>query len=159
MHDVLASLVRIAALVWKELVTMFRDPGSRKILIVPVLAQAVLFGYGATFNLEHVPWTYCDESRSALSHEVIRKVGENGVFELVRPSLNLDALGEAVERGEALTALYFPDDFAETGRLLVTSASIYPRSVIPNSFSFSASATAATSFRAERRPFLSNILT
>lgn len=48
MHDVLASLVRIAALVWKELVTMFRDPGSRKILIVPVLAQAVLFGYGAT---------------------------------------------------------------------------------------------------------------
>lgn len=119
MHDVLASLVRIAALVWKELVTMFRDPGSRKILIVPVLAQAVLFGYGATFNLEHVPWTYCDESRSALSHEVIRKVGENGVFELVRPSLNLDALGEAVERGEALTALYFPDDFAETGRLLV----------------------------------------
>ena len=60
MHDVLASLVRIAALVWKELVTMFRDPGSRKILIVPVLAQAVLFGYGATFNLEHVPWTYCD---------------------------------------------------------------------------------------------------
>ena len=66
MHDVLASLVRIAALVWKELVTMFRDPGSRKILIVPVLAQAVLFGYGATFNLEHVPWTYCDESRSAL---------------------------------------------------------------------------------------------
>ena len=119
MHDVLASLVRIAALVWKELVTMFRDPGSRKILIVPVLAQAVLFGYGATFNLEHVPWTYCDESRSALSHEVIRKVGENGVFELVSPSLNLDALGDAVERGDALTALYFPDDFAETGRLLV----------------------------------------
>ena len=110
MHDVLASLVRIAALVWKELVTMFRDPGSRKILIV---------GYGATFNLEHVPWTYCDESRSALSHEVIRKVGENGVFELVNPSLNLDALGDAVERGDALTALYFPDDFAETGRLLV----------------------------------------
>lgn len=119
MHDAIASLVRIGALVWKELITMFRDPGSRKILIVPVLVQSVLFGYGATFNLEHVPWTYCDESRSDLSHQVVRAVAENGVFELVRVSEGLTPLGNAIERGDALTALYFPSDFAQTGRLLV----------------------------------------
>lgn len=119
LHRVAASLVRIGALIWKELITMFRDPGSRKILIVPVLVQSVLFGYGATFNLEHVPWTYCDESRSALSEEVVRAIDRNGIFTLTRTSLSLPELREAVQRGEALTAVYLPSDFAETGRLMI----------------------------------------
>ena len=57
-----ASVNRIIAIAGKEFVALLKDKGSRLILVVPVIVQAVLFGYGATFNLERVPWTYYDLS-------------------------------------------------------------------------------------------------
>ena len=60
-----ASINRIIAIAGKEFVALLKDKGSRLILVVPVIVQAVLFGYGATFNLERVPWTYYDASHSS----------------------------------------------------------------------------------------------
>ena len=68
-----ASVNRIIAIAGKEFVALLKDKGSRLILVVPVIVQAVLFGYGATFNLERVPWTYYDASHSSSSMEVVRR--------------------------------------------------------------------------------------
>ena len=77
-----ASVNRIIAIAGKEFVALLKDKGSRLILVVPVIVQAVLFGYGATFNLERVPWTYYDASHSSSSMEVVRRITGTGIFEL-----------------------------------------------------------------------------
>ena len=39
----------------KEFLTYFIDPASRFILVVPLIIQIFLFGYTATFDLNHAP--------------------------------------------------------------------------------------------------------
>lgn len=46
---------RILALVVKEFLNLFKDKQSRFVTIVPPLIQLVVFGYAASFDLNHVP--------------------------------------------------------------------------------------------------------
>ena len=105
-------LLRLRALARKELLTLLRDPGVRRILVVPIIAQSILFGYGATFNLERVPWAALDASRSPASEAVLRAIDANGIFERACAPRSLEALSRCVGDGEALIGIVIPDDFA-----------------------------------------------
>ena len=113
------SLLRIRAVLMKELVTLLKDPGVRRILIVPVVAQSVLFGYGATFNLERVPTVILDLSHSAASTRVVRAVTENGVFTPaplppgLHPERSIEDWTRAVDDGYALVGILIPEEFDE----------------------------------------------
>jgi len=58
------SLLRILSLVRKEALALLRDPRSRVILVLPPLLQSFLFGYAATFDLNHAPYAIYDEDHS-----------------------------------------------------------------------------------------------
>ena len=116
-----ASMLRILSIVRKEFLVTLADKGSRMILIVPVFIQAVLFGYGATFNLERVPWVVYDESRTALSTELIRGLEGTGLFVLTRDARSAADFARAIDSGEALIGLRFPSDFARTGEVLLVA--------------------------------------
>lgn len=113
------SLLRIRAVLMKELVTLLKDPGVRRILIVPVVAQSVLFGYGATFTLERVPTVILDLSHSAASTRVVRAVTENGVFTPaplppgLHPERSIEDWTRAVDDGYALVGILIPEEFDE----------------------------------------------
>lgn len=110
---------RIAAIVLKEFFCTLRDKGARVILIVPVFVQAILFGYGATFNLERVPWVLLDNSHSFLSGEVIQATQATGLFSLQANVRSIEELTQAIDDGTALLGLYFPTDFARTGQVFL----------------------------------------
>ena len=116
-----ASLNRIAAVAGKEFVALLKDKGSRLILVVPVIVQSILFGYGATFNLERVPWSFCDVSHSASSQEVVRRISATGFFELQAAAPSLSGLEGEVSSGRALIGLYFPPDFEKKGELFAAA--------------------------------------
>ena len=111
-----ASMNRIIAIAGKEFVALLKDKGSRFILVVPVIVQAVLFGYGATFNLERVPWTYYDASHSSSSMEVVRRITGTGIFELKAAPRSLGEFEETISSSTALLGLYFPPDFEKNGQ-------------------------------------------
>ena len=48
-------LLRILALIHKELLALLKDKRSRFVLIGPPLVQLMLFGYAATFDINRVP--------------------------------------------------------------------------------------------------------
>ena len=79
-QSILVVFIRLRALMRKEATTLLLDPGVRRILVVPILAQSVLFGYGATFNLEQVPYVIHDASRSPESEALVRAIAGNGIF-------------------------------------------------------------------------------
>ena len=81
LQPLLIVFIRLRALMRKEATTLLLDPGVRRILVVPILAQSVLFGYGATFNLEQVPYVIHDASRSPESEALVRRIEANGIFE------------------------------------------------------------------------------
>lgn len=123
LERLIGSFGRILSIVRKELFVILCDKGSRAILIAPVFIQAVLFGYGATFNLERVPWCVYDESRSALSREFIRGVEASGCFDMKRDARSAGEFEMSIDTGESLIGLRFPTNFAKTGEAyLVTDA-------------------------------------
>ena len=106
-------LIRLRALMRKEATTLLLDPGVRRILVVPILAQSILFGYGATFNLEQVPYVVYDASRSPESEALLRAVEGNGIFNQTRVVLSAEGLKHAIDHGEALLGITIPPDFAD----------------------------------------------
>ena len=85
-----ASLLRLKALSKKELITLLLDPSVRRILFVPILAQSILFGYGATFNLEEAPYVLYDASQTPDSRALSARLEANRIF---KRAAHLSAFG------------------------------------------------------------------
>ncbi len=113
LRTLFSSLLRLGALARKELTTLLLDPGVRRILIVPIVAQSILFGYGATFNLERAPYVVYDASASAESASLIRRIESNRIFSRTGTPRSLEAFVRSVDEGEALLGIYVPEDFAQ----------------------------------------------
>jgi ABC-2 type transport system permease protein len=73
-------LRQILALVVKELLAVLRDPRSRMVLIGPPLIQLMVFGYAATFNLNHVPIAIYDQDHSLASRDLIARFAGSPTF-------------------------------------------------------------------------------
>ncbi|MGI3168006.1 ABC transporter permease [Pseudooceanicola sp. C21-150M6] len=99
------------ALIRKELLALFKDPSNRALLFAPALMQTLLFGYGATFDLNHAPFAVLDHSNSAASREVIARIEGTGVFTRVADLQNSDQIADPIDSGEALAVLVFPHRF------------------------------------------------
>src|SRR6266478_5191968 len=80
MRDV---LLRILALTRKELLAMLKDRRSRVALFMPPILQCLIFGYAATYDLNHVPYAVLDQDRSAASRQLLAGLDGSGVFERV----------------------------------------------------------------------------
>lgn len=106
-------LARIGFLCRKELLALFKEPSSRVILLAPALLQSLLFGYGATFDVTHAPYAVLDQSRSAMSAQVLHQLDGTGVFKRVRNLQSANQIASAMEDDDALLVLSFPADFAQ----------------------------------------------
>ena len=73
----MATLIRWFLYLWvlirKEFLAILVDPANRVTLIAPVFIQAVLFGYAASYDVNHVDYAVLDQSRSQSSREEWRR--------------------------------------------------------------------------------------
>lgn len=111
MRDFIASLAQIAFLCRKEMLALVKEPASRAILVAPALLQSLLFGYGATYDLTHVPYAVLDQSRGAAASELIARLDGTGVFEREASVSVPRQMAEAIDDGMVLLALTIPADF------------------------------------------------
>src|SRR5260370_305844 len=79
----LEVLLRIIALTRKELLAVLKDRRSRMSLLIPAIVQGLVFGYAATYDLNHVPYAVLDQDRSAASRQLLAGLDGSGVFERV----------------------------------------------------------------------------
>ena len=75
--------MRIAALTRKELLAVLKDPRARLSLFIPPVVQALIFGYAATYDLNHVSYAALDQDHSAASRQLLAGLDGSGVFERV----------------------------------------------------------------------------
>ncbi len=64
---------QVFALIIKELLAILKDPKSRIVLIGPPLLQLLVFGYAATFDLDHVPIAVYDQDGSGASRDLVAR--------------------------------------------------------------------------------------
>lgn len=74
---------RILALTIKEFLTLLKDKRSRVVIIVPPLIQLIVFGYAATYDLQHVPFAVFNEDRGSISRDIVAEFRGSPSFEEV----------------------------------------------------------------------------
>jgi ABC-type multidrug transport system permease subunit len=112
MASFIVTFTQIIALVRKELLALIKEPASRALLIAPAFLQALLYGYGATYDLTHVPYAVLDQSRSAASTELLARIDGTGVFVRAATLTSPRQIAEMVDAEKALLVLSIPPDFA-----------------------------------------------
>jgi len=88
---------QIVALLIKEFLAIVKDKKSRFVLIGPPILQLFVFGYGASFDLGHVPIAIYNEDQSIASRDFIQRFTASTAFtrslsithdEQIEPALN-----------------------------------------------------------------------
>jgi ABC-2 type transport system permease protein len=111
MNGLIGSLARILALTRKELLAVLKDPRSRMSLLVPPVVQALIFGYAATYDLNHVTYAALDRDHSAASRQLLAGLDGSGVFERVADLQRASDVKALIDTRRALLIVQIDSQF------------------------------------------------
>jgi ABC-2 type transport system permease protein len=74
---------RIRALITKEFIAVWSDKKSRFIIIVPPIVQLLVFGYAATFDVDHVTTAIYNQDGGLASRELVARFEGSPTFDVV----------------------------------------------------------------------------
>ncbi|MDR2550964.1 MAG: ABC transporter permease [Desulfobulbus sp.] len=97
---------RLFALIVKEFLALFRDKKSRMAVIVPPILQLLIFGYAATFDLEHAPLAIYNEDGGAFSRDLVGRFERSPAFEVVGYLRSEAEIKPLIDRKGALLVLH-----------------------------------------------------
>lgn len=102
---------RILALVIKEFLALLRDKSSRAVLIGPPLIQLLVFGYGATFDLNHIPYAVYNQDSGFASQELLGRFQGSSAFRQTAIVHNENQLATVINTQKALLVLHIGPQF------------------------------------------------
>jgi ABC-2 type transport system permease protein len=103
---------RILALIVKELLAVLKDKRSRFVLIGPPLIQLLVFGYAATFDLNHVPFAVVDQDRSVASRDLVAHFAGSPTFDEIATLDSDHAIAELIDSRRAALVLVIDRRFS-----------------------------------------------
>lgn len=116
---------RIIALAIKELLAILRDKKSRIVLIGPPIAQLLVFGYAATFDLNNIPVAVYNEDRGAPSRALIARLAGSPHFEQVVRIDHDGQIAPLINNRKVSMVLHLGPDFSsDLKRGMPTSAQV-----------------------------------
>ena len=105
------SLVRIFAVMRKELRQLSRDRLTFGMIVGMPLLQLLLFGYAINTDVRNLSAAYVDEADSHLSRQLIADMGAAQVVTLVRRVASPGELVALLDAGGISVGIAIPDDF------------------------------------------------
>ena len=113
----MATLMRWFLYLWvlirKEFLAILADPANRVTLIAPVFIQAVLFGYAASYDVNHIDNAVLDQSRSQSSQQVLAHLDGSGIFKKTADLQNNQQIQQVINDRTALAVITIPADFED----------------------------------------------
>ena len=103
---------RIIALMKKEFLTLLQDKKSRFVIIGPPLLQLLVFGYAASFDLNHVAFAVYNEDGGSASRELIARFEGSPNFQLVRQVRDETEIAPMIDDKEALLLIHIGPHFS-----------------------------------------------
>ncbi len=107
-----SSINRIIALVIKELLTLFRDPKGRMVLISPPLIQLLIFSFAVTLEVKHASIMILNHDYGKHGHEIIQRFRGSPTFDQILFAQHTDDFTRAIETEEIIAAIHIPADFS-----------------------------------------------
>ncbi|KAA8734808.1 ABC transporter permease [Acinetobacter qingfengensis] len=101
----------LLVIVKKEFLVIFSDPANRVILFAPALIQALLFGYAASYDVNHVDYALLDQSKGQASVQLINDLEGSGIFKRTATLDNNTQIKQMIDQRTALAVIIIPEDF------------------------------------------------
>lgn len=113
MTSFFAWLNYLMVLVRKEFLTIFSDPANRTILFAPALIQALLFGYAASYDVNHVDYAVLDQSHGQASAQFLQHLDGSSIFNRTANLANNQQIQQVIDDRNALAVITIPSDFEQ----------------------------------------------
>jgi ABC-2 type transport system permease protein len=102
----------LVTLVRKELQLAFRDPQSRRLLVLPVILQLLLFPFAATLEVRNATLAVLDRDGGVAARELVQRLAATAAFPRVVMLGSDRELKQQVDDQDVLLALEIPADFS-----------------------------------------------
>ncbi len=109
----MGSLLRILALIRKELLAVLKDARTRNMLLLQPVLQCLLFGYAATLDLNNVPYAALDRDRSAASSALLAKLDGSGVFHRIANLTDAADMRRLIDNRQVLVVVQIDPNFQQ----------------------------------------------
>jgi ABC-2 type transport system permease protein len=104
---------RLYVMLMKEFLELRRDRWAMFRLIVPLLIQVVVFGYAATFTVNHVATAVLDLDHSQASRSLVSHFVATGRFDIVDIADTQRQITRDIDTGQAVVAIVIHAGFAQ----------------------------------------------
>ena len=111
MNNLVGTLLRILALTRKELLAVLKDRRSRMSLLIPPVLQSLIFGYAATYDLNHVTYAALDRDHSAASRQLLAGLDGSGIFNRVADLQRASDVKSLIDARRALLIVQIDEQF------------------------------------------------
>ncbi len=102
----------IFALAIKEFLALFRDKRSRLVIIGPPIMQLIIFGFAATYDLNHVPIAIYNQDQGEISRNLISEFEGSPHFHIIQSIDHDSAVAPLINNREALFVLTIGPTFS-----------------------------------------------
>lgn len=99
---------RIRHLIHKEIIQLWRNPLTLRLIIAVPLIQTIVFGYVATTEVRNLNLLVCDQDGSALSRDLVARLLSSRYFRLVGTVREPGDIDPWLDQGRAKVAIVLP---------------------------------------------------
>lgn len=100
-------ILRVKALLVKELLQALRDPRLRLLIFFPPILELVAFGYAANLDLKNIPAAMYDEDNSSISRDLAFSFSSSGYFNFVVRISSAREIAEQIDKGAVRAVVHF----------------------------------------------------
>jgi ABC-2 type transport system permease protein len=104
--------LRILSLIVKELLTIWRDPKARFILLGPPVIEMLIFAYAATQEVKNVAIAVLNQDRGTYGRDLVARFEGSPNFRAVRHLSAEPDIAPAVDSRSVLLVVHVRDDFS-----------------------------------------------
>jgi ABC-2 type transport system permease protein len=120
------QLVRIKAVMLKELLQLKRDRMTFAMVVMIPLIQLLLFGFAINTNIRDIPAAYVDHSHSSLAQVIVQSVQATQVVRFEKRFATAEEAEAALKRAEVRAVLILPRDLADRVARLASFSKTQP---------------------------------
>jgi drug efflux transport system permease protein len=103
--------LRLASIIRKEFIQIFRDSRTMILIIVMPILQLFLLGYAATTDVKNVPLAVWDQNRTPQSRTLLDAFRSADYFNIAYEVGSQDEYRKLIENGQARAVLIIPPDY------------------------------------------------
>ncbi|MDQ6764734.1 MAG: ABC transporter permease [Verrucomicrobiota bacterium] len=101
----------LGAILFKEFITVLRDPMTLFFMLFPPLIEMIAFGYALDNDVKHMAMAVLNEDRTVESRQFIDSFVNTETFRVVGEVQNVGELASEIRKGRAYVGLQIPPHF------------------------------------------------